>query len=73
MATQLTLGNLLDPLGCAPSTAQEWLFPTVLAERGGPFVGHVPHEAVPHQDVQVLLRTPCPYAPPAVPDETGDL
>ncbi|CAE7228127.1 unnamed protein product, partial [Symbiodinium necroappetens] len=48
-AAQLTLGNLLDPFGYAPSTAQEWLFPALLVEHGGPYVGHLPVEAVAHQ------------------------
>ncbi|CAE7906492.1 pol, partial [Symbiodinium necroappetens] len=34
LLAQVTLGNLLDPYSYAPTTAQEWLFPTAIAEHG---------------------------------------
>ncbi|OLQ06438.1 hypothetical protein AK812_SmicGene10271 [Symbiodinium microadriaticum] len=35
LALQVTLGNILDPYSYAPSTAQEWLYPSLLLEHGG--------------------------------------
>ena len=73
MAAHLTAGTMNDPFGFAPSTAQEWLFPALLVEKGGPFVGHVPIAPVAHQDVQTLLRIPCPYAGQVNPEADPEL
>ncbi|CAE7196284.1 unnamed protein product, partial [Symbiodinium necroappetens] len=54
LAVQVSLGFVLDPFSFAPSTAQEWLFPSLLLEHGGPFCGFVPLEASPEPHVQML-------------------
>ena len=65
LLAHLTMGNLLDPYSYAPATAQEWLMPVDLIERGGPFRGYLPQEASTAEEVQGLLRHPCPHLPPA--------
>ena len=60
LAVQASLGFVLDPFSFAPSTAQEWLFPSLLLEHGGPFCGFVPLEASPEPHVQMLLSLPFP-------------
>ncbi|OLP94092.1 hypothetical protein AK812_SmicGene23920 [Symbiodinium microadriaticum] len=70
LAMQVTLGNILDPYSYAPSTAQEWLYPSILLEHGGPFVGYIPPLVSAQIPVQVLATLPCPYVPvePSMPD-----
>ena len=70
LAVQVTLGHILDPYSYAPSTAQEWLYPSLLLEHGGPFVGYIPPLVSAQVPVQVLATVPCPYVPmdPSLPD-----
>ena len=74
LSIHMTAGTVLDPYSYAPSTAQEWLYPALLVESKGPFLGFVPQEPSQDHDVQVVLTQPCPYAPPpsSVPEQ-GDL
>ncbi|CAE7254492.1 pol [Symbiodinium necroappetens] len=67
LAVQASLGFVLDPFSFAPSTAQEWLFPSLLLEHGGPFCGFVPLEASPEPHVQMLLSLPPPGVVTAMP------
>ena len=59
LALHVSFGAVLDPYSYAPSTAQEWLYPSVLLEHGGPFVGYIPPQASAEAAVQVLLTAPC--------------
>ena len=70
LAVQVTFGHILDPYSYAPSTAQEWLYPSLLLEHGGPFVGYIPPLVSAQVPVQVLATMPCPYVPmdPSLPD-----
>ena len=63
LALQMTLGHVLDPYSYAPSTAQEWLYPSVLLEHGGPYVGYIPPLISTQAAVQVLVTAPCPFLP----------
>ena len=63
LALQVTLGHVLDPYSYAPSTAQEWLYPSVLLEHGGPYVGYIPPLLSNQTAVQVLVTVPCPFLP----------
>ena len=63
VAMQMTLGHVLDPYSYAPSTAQEWLYPSVLLEHGGPYVGYIPPLLSTQAAVQILVTTPCPFVP----------
>ena len=63
LALQVTLGHVLDPYSYAPSTAQEWLYPSVLLEHGGPYVGYIPPLISNQVAVQVLVTAPCPFVP----------
>ncbi|CAE7943517.1 hgpA, partial [Symbiodinium sp. KB8] len=44
LSIHMTAGTVLDPYSYAPSTAQEWLYPALLVESKGPFLGFVPQE-----------------------------
>ena len=57
---QATVGNLLDPYSFAPSTAQEWLFPTAIVEHGDLLRGHIATVPSSQPEVQVLLSHRCP-------------
>ena len=57
---QVTVGNLLDPYSYAPSTAQEWLFPTAIAEHGELLRGYIATTPSPQPEVQALLSQRCP-------------
>ena len=57
---QVTVGNLLDPYSYAPSTAQEWLFPTAIVEHGELLRGHIAATPSTQPEVQVLLSRRCP-------------
>ena len=65
LIAQTTLGNLLDPYSFAPATAQEWLLPATLVERGGRFRGYLPQAASLAPEVQGILLRPCPFLPQA--------
>ena len=65
LAAQLVLGNVLDPYSFAPATAQEWLLPATLVERGGPFKGYLPQAMSATPEVIGLLSRPCPFLPQA--------
>ena len=69
LAAHLTAGGVLDPYSYAPATAQEWLHPATLVERGGPFKGYLASSASTAAEVQGLLRFPCPYLPQQVNDD----
>ena len=60
VAVQTSLSGISDPFSYAPSTAQEWLYPGMLLERGGPFTGYVPTQASPEPHMQAVLRQPHP-------------
>ena len=60
LAMQVTLGNILDPYSYAPSTAQEWLYPSLLLEHGGPFVGYIPPLVSAQVPAQVLATAALP-------------
>ena len=71
LAVQASLGHLLDPFSFAPSTAQEWLFPGLLLEHGGPFLGFVPTGASADAHVQMMLHLPPPGTVSASPSADG--
>ena len=60
LMAQVTVGNILDPYSFAPSTAQEWLYPTAIVEHGSLLRGHLPTEISAKPEVQVLLARRCP-------------
>ena len=60
VAIQTSLSGISDPFSYAPSTAQEWLYPGLLLEQGGPFVGYVPAQASPEPHMQAVLQQPHP-------------
>ena len=60
VSIQTSLSGISDPFSYAPSTAQEWLYPGMLLERGGPFVGYVPAQASPEPHMQAVLQQPHP-------------
>ena len=72
LAVQASLGHLLDPFSYAPSTAQEWLYPGLLLEHGGPFLGFVPAGASTDAHVQMMLHLSPPGAAPASPQVEGE-
>ena len=61
LAAHVTVGGLLDPYSYAPVTAQEWLFPALLLEQGGPIRGFLPAEISSAPEVQGVLRQPSPF------------
>ncbi|CAE7632916.1 scube2 [Symbiodinium sp. CCMP2592] len=63
VAAQVSAGGLLDPYSYAPATAQEWLFPSLLVEKRGPFRGFVAEVAAQDVHVQTLITQPCPFEP----------
>ena len=62
LAAHITVGGLLDPYSYAPVTAQEWLYPAMLLEQGGPIRGFLSAEVSSAPEVQGILRQPCPFA-----------
>ncbi|CAE7243796.1 pol [Symbiodinium sp. KB8] len=60
LLAQVTVGNLLDPYSYAPTTAQEWLFPTAIAEHGSLARGHIATQPSAAQAMRVLLAQRCP-------------
>ena len=68
LAAHFTSGGLLDPYSFAPATPQEWLFPSALVERGGPYRGYLAASASLAPEVQGILLQPCPYVPAQVND-----
>ena len=62
LAAHLTVGGLLDPYSYAPATLQEWLYPALLIEQGGPCKGYLPSAISSAPEVQGLLSLPCPFA-----------
>ena len=62
LAAHLTVGGLLDPYSYAPATLQEWLYPALLIEQGGPCKGYLPSVTSSAPEVQGLLSLPCPFA-----------
>ena len=71
LAVQASLGHLLDPFSYAPSTVQEWLFPGLLLEHGGPFLGFVPGDASTEAHVQMMLHFSPPGTASALPQVDG--
>ncbi|CAE7740616.1 unnamed protein product [Symbiodinium sp. CCMP2592] len=69
VASLLTTGGLLDPFSFAPSTAQEWLFPSLLLEAEVQLRGFVARDASQDPRVQVLLRLPSPFLGAALAEE----
>ncbi|CAE7725185.1 unnamed protein product [Symbiodinium sp. CCMP2592] len=59
VAAQLSAGNLLDPFSFAPATAQEWLFPNMLIERGEPLKGFIAAAMAEEHHLRALLMLPC--------------
>ena len=68
VAVQTSLSGITDPFSYAPSTAQEWLYPGVLLDRGGPFTGYIPSQASPEPHLQALLQQPHPMLAQATPN-----
>ena len=68
VAVQTSLSGITDPFSYAPSTAQEWLYPGVLLDRGGPFTGYVPSQASSEPHLQALLQQPHPMLSQATPN-----
>ncbi|CAE7561058.1 unnamed protein product [Symbiodinium sp. CCMP2592] len=69
VASLLTTGGLLDPFSFAPSTAQEWLFPSLLLEAEVQLRGFIARDASQDPRVQVLLRLPSPFLGAALAEE----
>ncbi|CAE6928727.1 unnamed protein product [Symbiodinium sp. CCMP2592] len=72
VASLLTTGGLLDPFSFAPSTAQEWLFPSLLLEAEVQLRGFIARDASQDPRVQVLLRLPSPFLGAALAEELDE-
>lgn len=56
LALHITLGAVLDAYSYAPSAAQEWLYPGLLAEHGRSLVGYIPSAACPACEAPLRAR-----------------